>query len=678
VRAAAALLVLAAALCGGVGLWLLQQRAGAQAQGRAALDEAARYQEAERWPEALSAARRAEGVLAGFWAERDLREQAHELTADLEMARQLQEAPLRIAATKEGKFDSKGTDAAYMAAFREYGLDVDALDPQAAAAQVRARPIRRQLVAALDSWAIVRKLLRAEGWGQRLAVARAADPDAQRNRLRDTLEGKGRQALEEAADTEQAEDWPAETLVLLGMLTSGTPLGERVAALLVRAQRRRPGDFWINETLAVLLHNSRPPRLEEAIRYYSIAVALQPQSPGVRMNLGNALRDKGDVDGAVAELRTTVHLKEDYAEAHNGLGLALRDKGDVAGAMAAYREAIRWKPDLAQAHTNLGNILQNTGDLDGAIAAHREAVRLQPGYHEAHNNLGTALFARGDADGAIAAFHEAIRLRSDFADAHNNLGVVLGVKGDEDGAIAAFRRAVRFKPDSAEMLFNLGFHLRDRGQLAEALTYLRRGHEVASKTSRRSFPSAQWVKECERLLELEPKLPALLGGKEAPANPAERADYARLCHKRRLYASAARLYREALTANPSLASAANGFRYDAACAAAQAGRGAGEDAAKLSDAERAGLRRQALDWLRADLDAWRGLLARGPDQAPVVARKMGHWLGDGDFNSVRGAEALARLPEDERQAWRQLWADVADTLATSQGKAAPEKKPDTK
>jgi hypothetical protein len=39
-----------------------------------------------------------------------------------------------------------------------------------------------------------------------------------------------------------------------------------------------------------------------------------------------------------------------------------------------------------------------------------------------------------------------------------------------------------------------------------------------------------------------------------------------------------------------------------------------------------------------------------------------HWLKDNHFAGVGGAEALARLPEAERLAWRQLWADVADTV----------------
>ena len=137
-----------------------------------------------------------------------------------------------------------------------------------------------------------------------------------------------------------------------------------------------------------------------------------------------------------------------------------------------------------------------------------------------------------------------------------------------------------------------------------------------------------------------------------------------MCEKKHLYAAAASLYREAIAAKPDLvASPSNGVRYNAACAAALAGCGAGEDAARLTDAERAGFRRQALDWLRADLDAWRGLLDKDPDKARrVVAQKMRHWLRDRDFNGVRGPEALANLPEAERLAWQQLWADVQRLL----------------
>ena len=74
------------------------------------------------------------------------------------------------------------------------------------------------------------------------------------------------------------------------------------------------------------------------------------------------------------------------------------------------------------------------------------------------------------------------------------------------------------------------------------------------------------------------------------------------------------------------------------------------------------MRRQALDWLRADLTAWDKFLKKDPERAcPAVQQTLRHWQQDADFAGVRG-DALAKLPEAERQAWQQLWADVEQTL----------------
>jgi tetratricopeptide (TPR) repeat protein len=539
-----------------------------------------------------------------------------------------------------------------------------------------------------------------------LQVAQAADPDPWRVRLREALARRDHAALLGLAASEQSFRLLPATLRCLvhALRNQGEP--GRALALLREVQRRHPDDFWINEDLGLLLSSSVPPQLEAAIRFYTAALAIRPRSRGALINLGNALRDngrldeaiaeyheaiaidpnyalayanlgralhhKGDTDGAIAKYQTAILLNQNCAHAHNNLALALRSKGDGNAAIAAFRKAIGIKNSDFGPHFNLGVTLRARGDVDEAIAEFRTSIKLNKDFAAAHFNLGSALYAKGDCDGAVASLRAATRLRDDYGDAYNNLGSALDMTGDADGAIAAFRKAVQLKPDSAEALFNLGFSLRDKGQLAAALTYLRRGHALASKTPRRSYPSAQWVKECERLVELEPKLPVILSGKEAPANAAERADYARLCHKKHLYSSAARLYREAVTANPSLASAPNGLRYDAACAAAQAARGAGQDAAGFSASERTGLRRQALDWLRADLGAWRRLLDKNPNKARrAVAQKMQHWLRDPDFKSVRGPDALGQLPEAERQQWQQLWADVATMLRRTADKPTP-------
>jgi tetratricopeptide (TPR) repeat protein len=469
-----AVLLLAMLLGASSGLWWLQKRAGAEGAARTAIREANEHLEAERWSEALSAAQRAEGILAGVGGDADLGQQTKILIEDLEMARKLQEARLRITAVKDGHFDIEAGAMAYADAFREYGLDVVALDPHMVAEQIRARPIQLQLVAALNDWTLILKTLKAEGWRQRLAVARAADEDPWRNRLRDWLEGKDPQAVEELAAADVEEEWPAQTLELLGKFAFGTASAERVVALLERAQQRHPDDFWINQSLVVLLNRSRPRRLEKEIRFASVAVALRPQSPGAHYNLGLALHHNGQQDEAIPEYREAIRLKEDYAEAHVQLGDALADKGRLDEAITKYREAIRIKKNFPEAHDNLGRALLDKGQVDAAIPELREALKSDfPAAYKAHNGLGTALGFKGQLNEAIDEFRAAIRLNKDCVEAHFNLGIALGMKDRLDESIDAYRAAIRIKKDYANAHLNLGNALKAKGLLDEAITEYR-------------------------------------------------------------------------------------------------------------------------------------------------------------------------------------------------------------
>src|SRR5262249_14405803 len=111
-------------------------------------------------------------------------------------------------------------------------------------------------------------------------------------------------------------------------------------------------------------------------------------------------------------------------------------------------------------------------------------------------------------------------------------------------------------------------------------------------------------------------------------------------------------------------------RYNAACAAAQAAAGQGEDAARLDDKERARLRRQALDWLRADLTlrTRQGESDKSTDRT-AAQQALRHWQQDPDLAGLRDPAALEKLPAEERAACEKLWADVAGLLKRVDGSA---------
>jgi tetratricopeptide (TPR) repeat protein len=400
--------------------------------------------------------------------------------------------------------------------------------------------------------------------------------------------------------------------------------------------------------------------LPEAVAAYRKAIELKHDCACAHSNLGGALLDRGKLAEADAACRHAIKLQPNSAQAHNNLGAVLKAQGKLPEAEAAFGRAIKHLPGYAKAHYNLGSALHAQGKLAPAEAAYRRAIALNPGLAVAYMDLGVALFKRKKLAEAEAACGRAIKLQPKLALAHHNLAAVLTVQGKLAEAEAAVRKALDLKPDCAEAHCGLAQVLRDTGQFEAALASLRRGHELGSKRPYWPHPSAQWVKQCEDLVRLDRQLSVILRGESQPVTGEQRLLLARFCqlHKK-LYATAARWYAEAFEDRPRLVDDFQaGIRYDAACAAALAGCGQGHDARKLSDKERADLRRQALAWLRADLAAWQRLLETRPELAGALSQTLRHWLADPDFNGVRGREALARLPEPERRAWQALWQEV--------------------
>jgi serine/threonine-protein kinase len=713
--------VLCLVIVGGIGIAVYQeQRRDASARLAFALSEATmRRSEAQfdaradpaRWQGAMAAANRARsllGPLIDAASRRQVLALADQIAAESHTAdedRILLSAVRGVRWTVADQRAGAPGDALYAAAFRGAGLDVDALGPEAAGARIRAKPeeLALDLLAALDDWALRRRRARPddrEGWGRLLAAARAADRDRLRNQVREVWEQRDRQSRDARLLTLASQADPngsPESLRLLADALAEADLNDAAVALIHRAFQQRPRDVWLNYRLARLLEAANPPRVEEAIGHDQVAWASRPE---LGHALAHALEGRGRGDEARAVLLDLARVVPGPNPRHS-LCQAWYDRPASAHSDALNRKFLEQGAEHFRAllreskgaraeagyRTSLGSILLRLGRLQEAIAEYRKASRLQPddagaeavgdntiaaskdspGSAQFNMAFSVALAEVRDYQGALAECRTVLRLRPHDVTAHQWLASLQLSMGDTAAALGSIRKALAIDPGHIGSRATLSHILLASGRFVEAVPALEQaatrmaavGRAEASARIKGLIPEVGWL--TGQVDSLRDRDAGALKGREQPEAP-EWAEYAAV-HGRP--ALAARLYGAVLTAIPARGDdRKSGIRLRAARAAALAGCGKGDDDPRPDEAARAGLRKHAMEWLRAELNLWTKNLDSGTEAARGEVREaLLRWKADPDLAGLRDPEALAKLPADEQSACRKLWADVDALLA---------------
>lgn len=620
----------------------------------------------------------------------------------------------------EAKKGKKEPRELYADVFEMYGVSLDSQEPSQAAARIAPSKIRVQLAAALDHWAMLEERDKRE---RLIATARITDPDSWRNSVREALLVSDVGKLCELAKAADVKTQPPSSIFVLceKLITSDSEEGPYEGTLLLRrAQLEHPNEYLLNIELGQMLMPYEG-FFPDAVRFLSSAVALRPEDAFACGMLALGYHVRHYDEQAIPYFRRSIALEPTRLKHYVDLASSLFNLEDLKGARGVLDDATRLKPedekgreDLAEVFKKVGNGYLEKDALDKAYDCYMEAIKVLPGYPDAYNNLGIVHTMKGEYDEAIARFRDAIRLRKGFVKAQQNLALALSKKDRHDEAIKtleevlrerpddvptlhylaealakkgelaraasiscdvgyilaglgeyeeaakACRDAIRYQPDMAVAHLRLGQSLEAMGLYSEALGELRRGHELGSKVEGWNYPSAQLVGECERLKELDRKLPALLCGEYEPATNEERLSLARICQHKAINARSAQLYSDALKADPGLIKRASSVvRYDAACSAALAGTGRGKDTALLDEKDKAHWRDQSRAWLRSELaDLAPKVKSIWPWVRNQACQILDHWTKDPDLERVREVQSLGELGAEERKEWEILWGEV--------------------
>jgi tetratricopeptide (TPR) repeat protein len=162
----------------------------------------------------------------------------------------------------------------------------------------------------------------------------------------------------------------------------------------------------IDEAVALLTKGSEPDALR-ARQQLETVLASEPESAAALFNLGVALYQLGDVEGAATTFSKLTRLDPSSAKAWLYLGLTERSLGDVDASLRRFKSGIALAPDDMDLRVAIIQTLRRTGRSQEAVAEAKEALRVNTRSLTVYSEMGQAYLELGQLDLARFVFEKA-------------------------------------------------------------------------------------------------------------------------------------------------------------------------------------------------------------------------------------------------------------------------------
>jgi Flp pilus assembly protein TadD len=197
---------------------------------------------------------------------------------------------------------------------------------------------------------------------------------------------------------------------------------------------------------------------------------------GILMTFGGLLaaRTRAQVDvwrDSVTLWRHAQRLAPGASLPYKNLGNALLEMGDLDGALAALQQGFELDPADGELIASLSDVLLRRGDAAGAVRVCRVGTQVAPANKAIRNNLAVALLDSGRLDEAELQARTALKIDASEPTALSTLGEIQLQRGDSRGAYRFFLEALRHGGESEVRLYNLASALEQLGDLGASCEY---------------------------------------------------------------------------------------------------------------------------------------------------------------------------------------------------------------
>ena len=208
--------------------------------------------------------------------------------------------------------------------------------------------------------------------------------------------------------------------------------------------------------------------LEQARRYYIVAVQLHPDTTAAYNNLGHVLLKLNRIDEADAVFREALSQDETLASAAFGRGEVGARRGQFAAAQRFYERAIRHAPHEPIFHKSLANILRDMGNIKAANASE---TRYHRTLAERYLRQAHWFIEKKQLQRALTPLQKALEADESFTPALKDYAYVQMQLGELAAAKQSYQRVLTIEPTSRQALFHLGMIEAKLGDQATAASH---------------------------------------------------------------------------------------------------------------------------------------------------------------------------------------------------------------
>lgn len=297
---------------------------------------------------------------------------------------------------------------------------------------------------------------------------------------------------------------------------------------------------------AITLH--RQDRLDEAARSYQRLLSLHPKNSDALHLLGTLRFQQGKPKKALALFEQAIQITPDEALYHANLGNALKTLGDLEAALESYGRSLTLDPKQSHIRLQQGTVLRAKGALDQAEDAFKEALRLKRYQAEAQCRLGNLLLSQVRLDEAALAFEKALEARPGFSTAYYGLARAQRALGDDAAARKQLEAALAADPGCYRAKALLARLMIEEGEVALAAAMVSSLRQEAPRLAE------AWAVQGDLHFKQQDRKSALEAFKQAlsldPSLPSAAAGLAQLLLLQKQSALTSQLLDKSLQSNP--------------------------------------------------------------------------------------------------------------------------------